>query len=1108
MNDSWEYALKRMSVKAFDDLLSCGVRSLDGLLRLTPEDMSKAGFSKCIQSEIQEIQNELSSYQKTSDVGEQSEEIIEESDDSPLLSTGANCEDKDTGTPIPTKLLDRLSTRAGHVLAQKNVSTVEQLMELKEEELFNIVGIGRKTVHDILNLQVKIKMRLNNPQNSKADDTAEDAEAKRKSPFRIHFRSLGSEHWPSDPADWSLLSHSFLELLYKSPHSSVYQDDFFAAISDLGISDDDLLRLREVALLPDDTIDLLLSTSVGYLLDTGISAELFAKFIDCQSNIAENKDILASFLMDNKVTDIPILYSIDLNLIIDFGIHSVICKDIYCLFNNKTNLKWVDLNNISEKQIISDIGFGYNSLKAINSMWKLKDEAYKLICGFSNSLQLEAFTNFQNLTASFVQTIIKKPYHFPVIMGRLGFLEDRRWTLEELGQKLNLTRERVRQIEKKYYDVLEKPKTLEQLNLLWHAIDDVLISGGGVCCSSEVAAFLKNNWNWTAAPSDEALLSLINLSPKYEVVWTAPTRIIMPGHGCVNCPDIGAVFTKVVEDQPNGTLSFDEARKEIHDFCEERSCPWITEVSQFSDGYLHFQDDAIEEILADEDTLYTQYAWAQKYGKRRLSLVEIVLRNAGRAMHFTEVCEELNKDRPEHGKILERNVHAYLTRSPEILLWDRGTFIHRDYVSIPNELMDRIRKEITRRLNGGIPYLSVSGIHKLFEAELAANTIPTESALYSCLRESASSDIVCNEYPYLLKKGVYKRLPIPLVLEEFVLSQDGVVTYEALRNYAVETLCINEAVLVGSHFQNIPNLLRFDRGEYIHLNNLDIEEEKLSPLIEHLRILLKSTSHVSVIKLFNDKKISCRLMGISTPMLLYSLIQFFFSDQFDFSRYPQISVEKQNEGSRGTMGVASEVIQYVLEKNAPCGFGELYQRFVDELGYKQNSVYNIHFNRQILRYSEGVVIHVETLGWTDEKQDTLEKLASNYLNGRLSAGKLFGLITDLYEYHFDKLPGLPDHICWTSTLIGELLANGGKYRILGTSRNAFVSESNDYGIVILDDLLSQILNTKYDGAANINEFIADMRDAGILKKSLTPVMLKEDGPVILDRNVVKLARLR
>ena len=43
--DLFEHALKRISVQAFDALLTCGVRSLDGFLRLKSEDMHQAGLS-------------------------------------------------------------------------------------------------------------------------------------------------------------------------------------------------------------------------------------------------------------------------------------------------------------------------------------------------------------------------------------------------------------------------------------------------------------------------------------------------------------------------------------------------------------------------------------------------------------------------------------------------------------------------------------------------------------------------------------------------------------------------------------------------------------------------------------------------------------------------------------------------------------------------------------------------------------------------------------------------------------------------------------------------------------------------------------------------------
>ena len=107
-------------------------------------------------------------------------------------------------------------------------------------------------------------------------------------------------------------------------------------------------------------------------------------------------------------------------------------------------------------------------------------------------------------------------------------------------------------------------------NLLWLAVDDALTRSGGVCCTAEIAASLTNNWGWPVPPSDEALASLINLSSKYEVVWASPARIIMPGHGCVNCTEIGAIFTKIVEQQPTGTLCFDDAKKAMRSFCEEK----------------------------------------------------------------------------------------------------------------------------------------------------------------------------------------------------------------------------------------------------------------------------------------------------------------------------------------------------------------------------------------------------------------------------------------------------------------------------------------------------------------------------------------------------------
>jgi hypothetical protein len=93
-------------------------------------------------------------------------------------------------------------------------------------------------------------------------------------------------------------------------------------------------------------------------------------------------------------------------------------------------------------------------IKAIKHLWLLKEHAFKFIKRISEGLPTEAYSSFSNLADTFVRSIIKKDYHYSVVMGRLGFLDERKWTLEELGQRLNLTRERIRQIEKMYMPVL------------------------------------------------------------------------------------------------------------------------------------------------------------------------------------------------------------------------------------------------------------------------------------------------------------------------------------------------------------------------------------------------------------------------------------------------------------------------------------------------------------------------------------------------------------------------------------------------------------------------------------------------------------------------------
>ena len=1117
----FEDMLRRISVKAFDALLTYGVRDVMGFLSLTAEEIDKAGVNTRISAELLAIQQQIKARINPSHDEGIADSITEaEHIDEQQTQDDVSCVDvfdEQPGTPIPEELLNKLSTRGRNVLAREQVTTCEQLLAFQQEDLFKLECVGTATVHDIQRLQESISQRYPKFGHLIANQNPHSCPKCVGRPFfyprLLDFSRLG-ERRPSDPAGWSILTVTLPELFHIdqtiSRNSNAIVSDDQPLVSSLNLQPHHIEKLRVVAIFIDDPVEALLSLSVDYLLQANIDDEMLFSLLDYIAQTAGYTDRFQLTIADDAICDNAIFHDLPVNTISELRVANPPSIDHVASQETQFQLMtWGEVALLSERSIFQRSGFTKRGFEAIRHVWNLKLSALRLVRKFSQGLPAEAYCSFEQLIHELTKAFAKNDRECRVLKGRLGVLDGRKWTLEELGNSEGVTRERIRQIEKKRMPLLKSEKSIDKLNRLWCVLEYILTLSGGVSCASEVAVYLSERWRWPSLPTDEAMASLVSLSPKFEVVWASPIRIISPGHPCVNCSEIGTILTDAVVSKADVTLPFEDAVGIMHSYCRQRNCGISSGIPQFSKGFLHFIDDAIEEILADETMLYNQYAWAMKYGKRRRSLaIEKIMLEACRPMHFTEVHTEMNKDRPEHGRIAERNVYSYMFGSPDLLLWGRGTYIHRNHVSIPFELICEIESNIIDRLDSGIPYLSVNGIFEKYAEILTSAGVPSESALYSCLRESNNPALAYPDYPNVMKRGNdTHRMPLPLVLESFVLSQKGTVTWEEVRDYAVERLCVNESLFLANHFPNIPNLLRVNRGEYIHMQQLGVEKDRLTPIVDHLTTLLGTSGHISVAKLFNDKRVTCRVLGITTPMLLFSILHELFAGQFDLSKYPSIRMLGPATSDNRSSSIATEVISYILQKRTPCSFAELYEHFVDGLGYEQRSIYNIHLDFQVMRYSEGMVVHLGALGWTVEKQVALEALAESHLHDRQSAGKPFGLVNNLYEYQYDELPALPDQILWTPTLIVELLSRVGNFHILGSQRNAFTSVPNVYGIESLDDLLYYVLDTEYDGAANVDAFVAEMRDAGILLKSLTPMMLGAESRVTIDGDVVLLTEL-
>lgn len=261
------------------------------------------------------------------------------------------------------------------------------------------------------------------------------------------------------------------------------------------------------------------------------------------------------------------------------------------------------------------------------------------------------------------------------------------------------------------------------------------------------------------------------------------------------------------------------------------------------------------------------------------------------------------------------------------------------------------------------------------------------------------------------------------------------------------------------------------------------------------------TIHVSVARVFNEKKISCRIMDIDTPELLYSVMKLFDTGELKFTGYPQISMSNNPT----SYGLIKNIEQYIKDKRNYCSLQELVDHFVDKLGYSEQVVYSIAYRDNIYRYLKGCVIHRETIEWTEEKQNQLEQIAAKYFVSSLLTGSYYALVDMLINE--DNIPILSNNIYWTEYLLADLLKDKNNFYLLGSAKNAYVPASNPHNIKTFEDLIYYILKDKFSGSANLLNFTEYLRSARLLIKNLTPSMLGESNKVSIKHGEVILTEL-
>ncbi len=694
---------------------------------------------------------------------------------------------------------------------------------------------------------------------------------------------------------------------------------------------------------------------------------------------------------------------------------------------------------------------------------------------------------------------------------RKGMLGSGPMTLEAVGKQVGLTRQRIRQIDKAMERRASHPRQPAKLRPLINAIGALVKQRGGMVGLNELteAVFCKGEDGNQLKFATGLIVFFSGLK-----IWK-DASLLLDKDRIVRSRDSLALIRRLaglVEEVASATADEQLAEglwsiklEKLKENLSERIAVMNGASTQenVSDALL----DAVlkkcsKNVKTHKNRIYSLDLWRLRYGPV-VQMVDTVLYQIGKPAHFTEVTEHVRKWRPGS---LERNIHATLDRSSNALLWDRGTFIHKDKVEIPISLIHDVEHWLLEMLKEDVPFVSTNGAFSQFRIRCERAALPSETALYTCLRKSTHPKLTYPKVPYVyLKNDFSERVPIPLALEDFLRDAGGPVSQLELKEYGLEKIFLKDYQFTQLS-QKISNVIRTTDWGYLHLDNAELDMESIQPLVQYAKKILTEEGHCSVVKIYRDRQVTCRAAGINGPMMLYSLFQCFAEDSFALDGYPRM-VRYSDIEERNRYTIRSRILNFVRRSGKPCPFESLEERFVEQLGYKESQVYSIIREPDICLCYPRCVINYQALSWNEEKQNELERTAFHIYRDAVRAGMYFGRISHLVES--PDLPRLPSDLHWSRTMIADLLIKGGRYLVLGNAREAFLQRDNDENIHSFEALVGKQLDCDWGGAANLSAFESALLETRIIKKHLTSSMLGSgqivvirDGEIILKELMV------
>lgn len=728
----------------------------------------------------------------------------------------------------------------------------------------------------------------------------------------------------------------------------------------------------------------------------------------------------------------------------------------------------------------------------------LRSHYFKLVFDRDISTLVENVTSDGTVRSRIVCILSSKP---AVVRAFIERLQGR--TLDEIGGMLGVCKERARQLILKATKIVEKhPGFMEGVV---NRVLGIVTEHGGCLGIDELAAMLDDNAVMAAPAGQKRLVSFLStlcgwkeagiVILESDVVlpslWNRVSDIIRR----VGEPVARSVSDDVVGSHlwssPYATVLLETGDIISDELYNRQTCVTVSpKAFTLAIGIPNYP------AKIDGDRIYSIAYWDLLFGFA-IRKIEAVLLSAGQPMHFTAILREIGK--------YTTNVVAYdafREDSSLVIAWGRGTYIHRNYVQLDSLLLNRISGWLDAKLGSGAPMVSVRQAYDEFETECLTAGIPNSHALHSSLRLGFPSMYQMKRYPYIAP--LFSQQPkskISRQIEDYVLAQGGYVPRKAIADFLRHDLGLDSMSARQCTLQ--ANNLLSGRGWVIHGDNVAFDKQALAELTEATVLQAASAAQVTVTNLIDTNCAAIARLGISDARLIHSLILRCASGKLR-GRFPSfVAADKTSE----VKSIIAIIAEFVKDRHGPCSLPDVQEYLIQEYGVKESHVWQATMHRMIVRYSPGVLIHLDTIQWNAQKQSVLDEYAQIEYCRSVEQGNLHAIVSSVLERWKYALPQLCGHD-WTETLIAELLLQANRWLIVGNAHKAFMPVDNKYRIRTLDDFVATHITRCYSGRARLADVRNELREGGIITKGLRQSMLGKNSVTVVTRKIVALRSLQ